>query len=346
MREHRAAELAVGDVEGAPAAVRVVAAGVDHRRVEHHGIAGGQLAAARARQRFLGELRRAVEHLLLGRGIAAPVASRHHPERVVVVQGDVPREHAGRVGLAVRLQAAQRKRGRRPQHRVPVPLEDLAERLARLREQGGRVESCLRRVHDPPVDVQHPIRHQRVEQSRGVPVDEVVERGVRHAVGVPAHVRVAARALPRPVQEQLGGCADRLKLLRVDRAAHDQIALVQDRLRLGGLPVHVQPRRLRAPTMPAQPAAGKGPFMLRGVGHGAAVGLGSCAYEQSIRLEFRDKRYAVTRRDGQYQYCDPQAGPLPARLGPEQLLLDMRVFDAAPKRCSIGPWLPLTTRCA
>ena len=35
----------------------------------------------------------------------------------------------------------------------------------------------------------------------------------------------------------------------------------------------------------------------------------------------------MTRRDGQYQYCDVQAGPLPARLGPEQLPLDMRVAD-------------------
>ena len=63
------------------------------------------------------------------------------------------------------------------------------------------------------------------------------------------------------------------------------------------------------------------------------------------RLEFRDKRYAVTRRDGQYQYCDLQAGPLPARLGPEQLVLDMRVADdltsAADRLESCRLWLHL-----
>ena len=238
VREHRTAELPVGDVERAPVAVRVVAAGVDHRRVEHHGIAGGQLAPAPPGQRFAGELSRPVEYLLLDRGIAAPVASRHHPERVVVVQGDVPREHAGRVGLTVRLQAAQRERGRRPQHRVPVPLEDAGERLARLGEQGRGVEPHLRRGHEPAVDVQHPVGHQRGEQRRGVPVDEVVEAGVRHAVRVPAHVRVAARPLARPIQEQLGGGADRLELVGLDRATHDQVPLVQDRPRLVGLLGH------------------------------------------------------------------------------------------------------------
>ena len=63
------------------------------------------------------------------------------------------------------------------------------------------------------------------------------------------------------------------------------------------------------------------------------------------RLEFRDKLYAVTRRDGQYQYCDLQAGPLPARLGPEQLVLDMRVADdltsAADRLESCRLWLHL-----
>ncbi len=36
---------------------------------------------------------------------------------------------------------------------------------------------------------------------------------MRYAVRVPAHVRVAARALPRPVQEPLGGGAERLQPL-------------------------------------------------------------------------------------------------------------------------------------
>lgn len=45
------------------------------------------------------------------------------------------------------------------------------------------------------------------------------------------------------------------------------------------------------------------------------------------RLEFRDKRYAVTRRDGQYPYCDLQLGPLPALLGTEQLEMRIRVAD-------------------
>ena len=45
------------------------------------------------------------------------------------------------------------------------------------------------------------------------------------------------------------------------------------------------------------------------------------------RLECRDKLYAVTRRDGQYPYCDLQARPVPAWLGPEQLELPIRVAD-------------------
>ena len=63
------------------------------------------------------------------------------------------------------------------------------------------------------------------------------------------------------------------------------------------------------------------------------------------RLEYRDKLYAVTRRDGQYPYCDLQAGPVPAWLGPEQLELPIRVADdltaAADRLESCRLWLHL-----
>ena len=53
----------------------------------------------------------------------------------------------------------------------------------------------------------------------------------------------------------------------------------------------------------------------------------------------------MTRRDGQYPYCDLQAGPVPAWLGPEQLELPIRVADdltaAADRLESCRLWLHL-----
>jgi len=45
------------------------------------------------------------------------------------------------------------------------------------------------------------------------------------------------------------------------------------------------------------------------------------------RLAYRDKLYALTRRDGQYHYCDLQRGPLPFTLGADPLVAQMRVAD-------------------
>ena len=45
------------------------------------------------------------------------------------------------------------------------------------------------------------------------------------------------------------------------------------------------------------------------------------------RLQYRDKLYALTRRDGQYHYCDMQKGPLPFTLGAQPLVAQMRVAD-------------------
>ena len=46
-----------------------------------------------------------------------------------------------------------------------------------------------------------------------------------------------------------------------------------------------------------------------------------------LRVEYRDKLYPLTRRDGQYAYCDLQVGPLPAQLSAEPLVAAMRVAD-------------------
>ncbi len=46
-----------------------------------------------------------------------------------------------------------------------------------------------------------------------------------------------------------------------------------------------------------------------------------------LRVKYRDKLYPLTRRDGQYEYCDLQVGPLPAQLGQEPLVMQMRIAD-------------------
>lgn len=46
-----------------------------------------------------------------------------------------------------------------------------------------------------------------------------------------------------------------------------------------------------------------------------------------VRLRYRDKLYALMRRDGQYPYCDVDGAPLPARLGSEPLVAQLQVAD-------------------
>ncbi len=46
-----------------------------------------------------------------------------------------------------------------------------------------------------------------------------------------------------------------------------------------------------------------------------------------LRVKYRDKLYPLTRRDGQYEYCDLQVGPLPAQLSAEPLAMQMRIAD-------------------
>ena len=46
-----------------------------------------------------------------------------------------------------------------------------------------------------------------------------------------------------------------------------------------------------------------------------------------VRLRYRDKLYALMRRDGQYPYCDVHGAPLPARLGSEPLVAQLQIAD-------------------
>ena len=104
------------------------------------------------------------------------------------------------------------------------------------------------------------------------------------------------------------------------------------------------PRRPRAPTMPAQPAAGKGPFMPAGWTT-APPSVLVLARMSSPSSRLRRRYHGMWNDDLEIRHLFPdgKVQRYPADIGPGR---NAPCLDASPKPCSIGPWLPLTTRCA
>ena len=219
--------------EGAAQPGGVVAAPVQDHVAVGDPVAGFELDRDAARHRRPG-----VEAPLrvLRPGVAAPVAARHHPQHVVVVEGDVPLQEGRPVGEHVLLQAAQRRQAGRGDVAVPAGASHPDRGAA---EHGEHPRAGDRRPHEPPADAHGGLPEAEVDDVGRRHVDDLVDgdAGLLCQLPLPAR-RVSRLALLPPdlllaLQQPLAAIAHARKLAAGDDSAEDDESLLEQFLRIG-----------------------------------------------------------------------------------------------------------------
>ena len=119
---------------------------MQHGGIKGNGVTGGEFDRYRPGQGSICQFIRLVQHLLFGRAVGALVAPRYDPEGSIVVEGEVPRQMARGIGLAVGLQTAQGQGGSGAE--IAVELKAFFQLARRLGEQRRAIESGAFGAHE------------------------------------------------------------------------------------------------------------------------------------------------------------------------------------------------------